>query len=74
MDRVVDAVRGGVANGRLVHQDPLIQGCDVGDVGHAWACLVRGQGDVVDDWTPVLNITSVMNWAAWLSYLVRNVL
>ena len=50
---VVDAVRGGVANGEFVHQDPFLDGGDVCDDGHARARDVQVVGDVVDGGVPV---------------------
>jgi len=56
VDGVVDAVRGGVADGGFVDEDPLVDWGDVLDVGHSWAGFVEGQGDVVDDWAPVVEV------------------
>ena len=52
VDWVVDAVAGGVPDGALVHEDPLVDWRDVCDHGHAGAGLVEVVGYVVDDGAP----------------------
>ena len=56
VDRVVDAVRARVANGELVHEDPLVDGFDLGHDRHAGASEVFVVADVVDDRAPVAQV------------------
>ena len=56
VDGVVDAVGGGVADGGFVDEDPFVDWGDVLDVGHSRAGLVEGQGDVVDDGAPIVEV------------------
>lgn len=53
---VVDAVRGGVADGEFVDQNPLLEGWDVGDDGHARAGEVLVIRNVVDNGAPGLQV------------------
>ena len=56
VDGVVYAVGGGVADGQFVDEDPLLDGRDVRDDGHAGAGEVLVVRNVVDDGAPGLQV------------------
>ena len=55
-DRVVGTVGGGVADWVLVHENPFIDRWDVVYDGHAGPLRVEIVGDVVDRWSPFLEV------------------
>lgn len=52
VDRVVDAVGARVPDRQLVHQDPLVDGIDLGYDGHSRASELFVVPDIIDDGTP----------------------
>jgi len=62
VDGIHLAVGGGVADGGFVHENPFVDGLDVGDVGHSWAGFVGLEGDVVDYWDVLFTGVYVKGW------------
>jgi hypothetical protein len=58
--RVVDAIRRRVSDRKLVDQDPFLERLDVVDDSHAGTGLVEVVGDIVDDWTPILQVAGCL--------------
>ncbi len=48
VDRVLGAVRGLVADGKLVGDDPFVEEGDIRDYSHPWVSKIFGIGHVVD--------------------------
>lgn len=57
VNRVVDTVGGGIANGKFVDENPFLHGRDICYDGHARARNIFVVGDVVDDGAPGFEVS-----------------